>query len=208
MATISELFYDKRKSKRISLDRAARDLLIKKEILEAIEAAQWQKLPESTIVSGFIKNYATYLGLDANHLLALYRREFDEKKYPRRTTVLEKPKKLLLTPSRITKAVFALAIIVFIAYIAIQYFSIVQSPKLKIDSPPDDYTTSVPIIVISGQTEKEATISIDGEFAAVDKDGNFSYQLALKDGQNIIEIIAAKRLSPKTKITRIVRFSR
>lgn len=208
MATISELLYDKRKSKRISLDRAARDLLIKKEILEAIEAAQWQKLPESTIVSGFIKNYATYLGLDANHLLALYRREFDEKKYPRRATVLEKPKKLLLTPSRITTAVFALAVVIFIAYIAIQYFSILQSPNLKITSPPDDYTTAVPIIVISGQTEKDTTVSIDGEFAPVDKDGNFSYQLALKEGQNIIEIIAAKRLSPKTKITRLIRFSR
>ncbi|MBI2326811.1 helix-turn-helix domain-containing protein [Candidatus Curtissbacteria bacterium] len=207
MTTFSEILSSKRKAKRISLERAARDLLIKKELLEALESANWVKLPEPTIVRGFIQNYASYLGLDAQHTLALYRREFDEKKYPPKTTVFEKPKKLLLTPKRIVNFASALAILIFIIYLVIQYSSILESPKLQVTTPPDDFTTQVSNIVISGQTEKEATVSINGEFAPVDSDGNFSYQLALKDGQNIIEIIAAKRLSPKSKVTKIVRLS-
>ena len=42
----------------------------------------------------------------------------------------------------------------------------------------------------------------------VDAEGNFSYQLKLSDGQNIIEVIASKKLSPKSKVTKIVRLSR
>lgn len=208
MLTISEVLSTQRKAKRISISRAARDLMIKEEILKALETPNWQNLPEPTIVRGFIKNYANYLGLDSKNALALYRREFDEKKYPQKTTVFEKQKKFKLTPTRIINFSMILVVIIFIIYLAIQYSSILKSPTLSIIAPSDDFTSRVPTIVISGKAEKGATVSIDGEFVAVDKDGNFSYQLALKDGQNIIEIIAAKRLSPKNKITRIIRFSR
>lgn len=208
MLTISEFLSSTRKAKRISQNRAARDLNIKKEILESLETANWQDLPEPPIVRGFIKNYADYLGADSKHALALYRREFDEKNYTKKITVFEKPKKFVLTPTKIVNIFFAGAIIIFIIYIAVQYSSILSSPKLHISSPPDDYTTQVATIVISGQTEAGATVSVDGQFIPVDKDGNFSYQITLDEGQNIFEIIAAKRLSPKTKITRVVRFSR
>lgn len=208
MLTISEFLSSARKAKRISQNRAARDLNIKKEILESLETANWQDLPEPPIVRGFIKNYADYLGADSKHALALYRREFDEKNYTKKITVFEKPKKFVLTPTKIVNIFFAGAIIIFIIYIAVQYSSILSSPKLHISSPTDDYTTQVATIVISGQTEAGATVSVDGQFIPVDKDGNFSYQITLDEGQNIFEIIAAKRLSPKTKITRVVRFSR
>ena len=208
MLTISEVFSSQRKSKRISLARAARDLMIKEDILVALEKADWQKLPEPTIVRGFIKNYANYLGLDAKNVLALYRREFDEKKYPQKISVFEKQKRFKLTPKIIINFAFILAVVIFVAYLTVQYLSILQSPRLQVVTPPEDFTTQVSIIVISGQTEKGATLSVDGEFVPVDKDGNFSHQVALKDGQNIIEIIAAKRLSPKSKVTRVVRLSK
>jgi len=208
MLTISEVLSSQRKTRRISLSRAARDLMIKEEILMALENADWQKLPEPTIVRGFIKNYANYLKLDAKNTLALYRREFDEKKYPQKITVFEKQKKIKITPTRIINFTLILAVIIFISYLAVQYSSILKRPTLIITAPSDDYTTQVSVIVISGKTEKGATVSVDGEFVPVDNDGSFSHQLALKEGQNIIEIISAKRLSPKTKITRLVRFSR
>ena len=208
MLTISEVLSTQRKSKRISLSRAARDLMIKEEILVALETSDWQKLPEPTIVRGFIKNYANYLKLDAKNALALYRREFDEKKYPPKTTVFEKQKRFKLTPRIIINFAFILAIVIFVAYLSMQYLSILQSPKLQLIAPSEDFTTQLSTIVVAGQTEKDATVSVNGEFVPVDKEGSFSYQLTLNEGQNIIEIIAAKRLSPKTKVNRIIRYSR
>ena len=61
---------------------------------------------------------------------------------------------------------------------------------------------------ISGKAESQSQVAIDGEFVPIDSDGNFSYFYKLDEGQNIIEIIASKRLSPKSKITRTVRLIR
>jgi len=208
MVILGELFASQRKAKRISLKRAARDLAIKKEKLEALEQGQWQELPEAAFTRGFIKNYADYLGLDSKHALALFRREYDEAKYPPKSSVPRARRGLMLTPTRIFNLIFILAIFISVAYLLIQYLSILSAPKLKVSTPPDDFTASVPVIVISGQTEKGSQLSIDGQLVSIDPEGNFSYQLELEEGKNVIEIIASKRLSPKTKVVKIVRLTK
>ncbi len=204
MTTLAQMLSQKREANNITLEKASKDLLIKREHLEALENSNWKALPEPPFVRGFIKNYADYLGLDASHLLALYRREYDPEKYPKSSSPYTRQRQFL-TPKRIFNIIIVLIVAIFVIYLAVQYTSILKSPKLKVSTPPDDITTSTPVVDVSGQTEKETTISVNGEFAPVDKDGNFSYQLKLNDGQNIIEIIAAKRLSPKTKVTKIIR---
>ena len=207
MKTTGEIFFSQRHLKKLSLVKIARDLRIKKEYLEALEAGDWQNLPEPPFVRGFIKSYAQYLGLDANHTLAIFRREFDERKYPRKSAY-ERQKRLMFTPNKFVNLVLIIAVMTFIIYLAIGYTSLLSSPKLEVFAPPNDLTISVPYVVVSGQVEKGATVAIEGQIVPVDENGNFSYQLALVEGQNIIEIIASKRLSPKSKITKVVRLSR
>lgn len=199
---------EKRELKGIPISRAARDLLIKKEQLESLEAGDWEDLPEPPFVRGFIKNYGDYLGLDTGRLLALYRREYDASKHPSANLKGRKLKRFVITPTSMVTITSIFVVVLFIIYLIIQYLSIVSSPKLDVFAPPADTTTSAPVIRIDGKTEPGATVAVNGDFAPVDSQGNFQYQYTLKDGQNIIEIIAAKRLSPKSKVTRIVRLSR
>lgn len=208
METSGQLLTKKRKSKKISLNKAAGDLLIKKDQLEALEEGDWQQLPEPAFVKGFIKNYSIYLGLDAEYVLALYRREFDERKFPQKDSPIKNQRRLMLTPNKFISFVFVVAIIVFIVYLTSQYFSILSAPKLEVSAPPDDFSTSIPYVVISGKVEKESTVAINGEFVPVDADGNFSKQAALEEGRNAIEIVAAKRLSPKSRATKVVRLTK
>jgi len=210
MQTVGELLLAKRKAKNISLTKAARDLVIKKENLEAIENGQWEKLPEPPFAKGFVKNYAQYLGLDPDYTLALYRREYDEAQYPKKPSPLTHQRRLLsfITPNRVVVFCTITLILIFIGYLIIQYFSILSAPRLQVFTPADDSTTQVSAVRITGQTEKGAMLAIDGNFVAVDKDGNFSYELKLEEGRNTIEITASKRLSPKTKVTRVIRLSR
>jgi len=208
MTTVGELFSQKRKAKKISITRASHDLLIKKEHLEAIEKGEWANLPEPPFTKGFVKNYAQYIGLDENRILALYRREYDEAKYPHKQSPFHIKKRIMITPNRFASTLLIIAALFFASYLLIQYFSILSAPKIEVFSPPEDFTTSVPAVQISGQTEKEAIVSINGEFVPVNDEGNFSYQYKLKEGKNQIEIIASKRLSPKTKITKVVRLVR
>lgn len=208
METAGIVLKRQRDKKRISLKKASTDLLIKEDVLEAIENEQWQELPDPTFVKGFIKNYAEYLGLDPDHTLALYRRGFDETKYPRESHVPQQQKEAKITRTRIRKSMVFTAIAIFIGYLLIQYLSILSAPKLEVHEPQNDINTSVPIIEVSGKTETGSTVSINGTFTAVDQEGNFKQEYTLEEGQNIIEIIAAKRLSPKSKQTRTVRLIR
>ena len=210
MKTAGQLLSSKRKVKNISLTRAARDLAIKKENLQAIEEDQWEILPEPPIAKGFIKNYAQYLGLDPDYTLALYRREYDEAKYPKKLSPLIRQKRLLslITPNRVVIFCTISLVLVFIGYLVIQYFSILAAPKLEVFTPADDLTTQISVVRLTGQTEKGAMLVVDGQFVAVDQEGNFSYELRLEEGRNEIEIIASKRLSPKSKVTKVIRLSR
>lgn len=204
MRTLGEYLSSRRRAKNISFKKASEALLIKEEYLEALENSKWRDLPEPPFVKGFIRSYAKYLGLDSNLALAFYRREFDESKYPQKSAAAS-ARRLMFTPNKAAAILFFLAVLVFIAYLIIQYLSILSAPKLNVFTPDDDSTTSIPFVEISGQTDAAATVAINGEFVGVSKDGNFSYQLKLEAGQNVIEIIASKKLSPKSKVVRVVR---
>lgn len=207
MESFGQTLKSKRSQQNISLEQASKALLIKKEHLEALENQNWLGLPEKPFVAGFIKNYCEYLGLDTNYLLALYRREFDEAKYPKQKSPLIGKAGLGLTPNKVSAITFTLAIFIFIFYLGNQYLSILSAPSLEITSPQDESTSSTAAIVLTGKTEKDAQVSVNGEFTAVDSEGNFSYQIKLTEGKNIIEVNATKRLSPKAKVTRVVRLT-
>ena len=66
----------------------------------------------------------------------------------------------------------------------------------------------IPAVAILGKTEKGATVTVNGEFIAVNQDGEFSYQLVLTEGRNEIEIVASKKLSPKSRTVKVVRLIR
>jgi|SRR5579872_6163682 len=206
MRKVGEILKTSRESKHINQEEIAKHLFIKKEQVEAIESGNWAKLPESAYVKGFIKNYAHLLHLDAEKLLALYRAEYDERKFVK--PKLKNKRRLMFTPNLIGPFAFVLAVLVFLGYLLIQYTSVASAPKVEIYSPQNDTTTSASVIQISGKTDTQTTVSIDGQLVPIDDLGNFSYQLPLSDGQNTIEIVASKKLSPKTKITRIVRLAR
>lgn len=207
MQNLGQILKVKREEKEITLKKAAADLRIKEYVLRSIEEEEWNNLPEPIFVAGFIKNYANYLGVDSKRALAFYRRGFDEKKYPRKKNPLGKSKNPLLTPKRFINLTFGLFIFLFVLYLAIQYFSILSAPKLEIISPENDLQTAVPKVQIQGKTEKNSTVSVNGEFAAVDENGNFSKEVSLKEGKNTITIIASKKLSPKTEVSRVIRLN-
>src|SRR5690348_3881519 len=64
-----------------SLEDVARATRIRVQFLKNIEEGNYKSLPSVTYVQGFVKNYIDFLGLSEKSLLALFRREFNEKEY-------------------------------------------------------------------------------------------------------------------------------
>ena len=76
MKSVGVLFQETRKSQRKTVEEIAKRTKIHTEFLSAIESDDFAALPQGPFVKGFIRTYALELGLDPDHILAVYRRDF------------------------------------------------------------------------------------------------------------------------------------
>lgn len=72
MAELGQLLRQTRESKGLTLADVERVTRIRLSYLEALEAEDFDSLPGSVYVRGFLRNYANFLGLKAEEVLALY----------------------------------------------------------------------------------------------------------------------------------------
>lgn len=75
-----------------------------------------------------------------------------------------------------------------------------NDPKLDITSPADKtaYSKADQEITVMGNTDPENSVTINGFRAIVDSQGNFSYVLRLKNGDNPIKIEATNSVNRKS----------
>ncbi len=73
--TVGEILKDARLKKKLKIEAVADKIRIRAQYLEAIENGEFGELPGPTYASGFVRTYASFLGLDAN---AIYDRFRDE----------------------------------------------------------------------------------------------------------------------------------
>ena len=72
MESFGSLLRTKREEKNISLETASRDTIISKQYLEALENEHIDIFPGHTYVTGFLRNYSEYLGLDSTYMVKLF----------------------------------------------------------------------------------------------------------------------------------------
>lgn len=72
MSSIGETLREARHRKQVSLEEVARATKIKLEVLECMEADEFDRLASPTYARGFIRIYGDYLGLDGRALADAY----------------------------------------------------------------------------------------------------------------------------------------
>ena len=74
-------------------------------------------------------------------------------------------------------------------------------PTLEVSSPSnnDSYSKDQNIAEVKGKTDPQVRVTINGLWAVIDEENNFSYNLMLKEGLNEIKIEAADRAGNKTE---------
>lgn len=205
MRKISEILADARIEKGYSLENVVKATKIRKEFLMAIEEARYFDLPSESYALGFIKNYASYVGVDKNKAAALFRREY-EGGHSMLPTFKSKDRKLtrkiFLTPRNL---IISLVVIVIFGYIAFQYGSFFLGPRLEVLTPKDHSLVRNNIVEVSGKTDPYATVLINNEESYVQLDGSFKKTLYLFEGQRQITIDAKNRNGKNTrKILQVV----
>jgi cytoskeletal protein RodZ len=201
MIKSGEKLQQTRLEKGLSLEDVARATKIKTEFLSYIEDGEYQKLPSPSYAHGFVRNYARFLGLPDEEILALFRREFDEDKvYKVLPKGLEEKQEFPLFKFKIRQAV-ALSVIVlllFLAYLLWQYRDAFLNPPLQITSPQAGIVLSSQIKV-TGKTDPNTTVYVDKNVVTVDQDGNFQKLINVFPGKTTITVKVVNKFSKETQ---------
>lgn len=183
---------EQRITKGLSIEEVSKATKIRASYLLAIEKGDYQKLPASTYIQGFVRNYANYLELNEQKILALFRREFDEEK-----TFKILPEGLVkedfplhrLRVADTAKIIILLVIIVF-GYILFQYRYAIISPPLEVLAPTEGAVISSRTITVSGKTDSNATVFVNNDNVSLDSDGIFKKSINVFPGKIIIRVKA------------------
>jgi cytoskeletal protein RodZ len=208
MRTVGQILKDEREKKLYTLDEIEKNTKIRKELLIALEDDDYSKLPPPTFVQGFIKNYGQFLGLDTEKLLAIFRREFSDRKNPPK--VMEAWKNPLqhqrfrLTPTKFISGLIIGLILVFFGYLWFEYRFLIGSPYLEVTEPVNQVTVNQDVVKISGRTDPEMKVFINNQEVGVDPQGKFMQEIKLTEDATNINVTATSKSGKSTKVERIV----
>ncbi len=208
MHTVGQILRETREDKLYTIEDVEKAIKIRKELLVALESDDYSKLPPSTFVQGFIKNYSKFLDLDSEKLLAIFRRGFEDKKHkPYVMDAFANPveeKKIQITPTRVLSVVVVLIILSFFGYLWSQYRDFVGAPKLEITSPQDQQTLTSDLVVVEGKTDPEVKVLVNNQEIPVSEQGTFKKEIMVSSEMNKISIVAASKFGQQTEIQRTV----
>ncbi len=133
-----------REAKGVDLLRAERETKIRRQYLAAMERGAWEELPAGVYARGFLRNYAIYLGLDPDEVLATWSRERGEVPVEPAIVVpraIEAPRRgVVLGPGIIVAALVTVAALGIVAYIGFQLLRFSEPPPLAVTDPPTAVT--------------------------------------------------------------------
>lgn len=192
MTSVGQILTQQREKLGITLSEVEKNIKIRVKLLQAIEEEDWSAFNSKFYISGIIKKYSLFLGLDPKKPLAFFRRD-----YERRESVRFKKKVSSSYLTSETKKVailfLSLLCILFFGYFAYQLHQFLSPPEISLFEPKTETFKKTQKILIIGKTEKDAAVSIFGERVFQNKDGIFEYQFPLHKGNNVltVEVVGA-----------------
>ena len=154
MDSVGELMQQAREKVGVTVEQAARDTLISRRYIEALESEAFSVLPGETYVAGFIRNYSSYLDLDPDDMISLYRN----------LRIQEQPtpiKELLETDGRLRGGLLfaaAGALAVAAAALLVYWFALRPPPKDQANGEEPATAPVVPIALVEELTVRSFAI--------------------------------------------------
>lgn len=188
MLTVGDILRTEREKKGLSLQEVEKKIRVRSKFLSAVEKNDWSQFSSNVYISGIVKNYATFLGLDASRALAFFRREYEKKEEG--ANFKEKLSRKLTISERRRSTVIGLAIVavLFFGYFGYQMYRYLTPPSITITEPVESVFKRVDKVSIIGRTERESVVTIFGTRVFQDEGGNFHYDYPLKLGKNRLVI--------------------
>ena len=145
MESLGQKLREAREAHSYSVEQIARDTHISKQYLEALELENFSILPGDTYVVGFLRNYAEYLGLDPEELVALYKNiRIQEQPMPM-SELLQRPRRR--APSRIMLLALLALVLVAGGVFLIVRFLLPRGPAEAVREKPRAVSTEASYVL-------------------------------------------------------------
>lgn len=209
MTTVGELLFNARIAKKISLEQVEKATKIRVRHLAALEQNRFDDLPSGAFVKGFVKNYASYLGLSVEEIMAFYRRQVKEKGPA--PIIRKRPglfAKFVITPQLLTAGIVTLFIAGFFGFLIFSYIRFAGAPPLLVDRPANNLVVHEDQIEVVGKTDPEASVTINNQPVSINENGSFEAKVPLSAGLNTLTIEAVNKFKRQTTVVRNLRLEK
>jgi cytoskeletal protein RodZ len=200
---VGEILQTARERKGVDLARAERETKIRARHLAALESGDFSALPAQVYAKGFLRNYSTYLGLDAEEVLARWRREVDQPASSD-TPRVKPPPQPITAPGRgikftgglLVALVLATIVFLFVGYIGLQLVRFTQNPSVVLNGPSiRQLQPGADRLMLSGTGTPNAVVTATGaddlvRTTTASPRGAWSLDLPVSKGQNDFTIIS------------------
>lgn len=183
MLSVGTILKKEREKKGLLLIDIEKQIKVREKYLKAIEEEDWNFFSSRIYIIGILKNYSRLLSLDEKKILAFFRRDYERKeevKFKRKVTsaYLTSETKKFLKLGLVILSVF------FIGYFIYQLKIYFSPPSFVLLTPKVKNFTIEKSVKISGKTDRDTAIVITGERIYQNKEGIFTYDYSLNEGEN------------------------
>ncbi len=208
MKTVGNLIKEARLKKGLSKKDLENMTHIKSHFIDAIENADWERLPEFGVVTGFVKSISHFLDIPERQAVSIFRRDYPviltnktEQKEQK-----EIGKRFVWGPRLTFLFGIFIIIITVIIYLVFQYGKFNSPPSLVLYVPTDGQVVSVHTLEVSGKTDRDATVMVNNQLVVVDESGNFSTAIDVSENTKEVSVTAKSRSGKVTTVTRKIDF--
>ena len=202
---LGDLLREAREARGLALERVQRDIHIRVAYLAALERGEYRALPDRTHGGGFVRNYATYLGVDVYAAMDLYRAEIGGRpEVPPTLGPLPlhvgRGSSALVTRARVAGCLAVLLVAALVGYLGYEFVTFARTPELRVTQPAGDVVDYLGTsYLVRGTTVSNGRITISGlrenPSIVADESGHFAVRVQLVPGSNVVTVVASDPLT-------------
>lgn len=214
--TVGESLRQARLKQRLSIAQASKATCIREGVIEQLEEGNFADFPAQVQLQGLLKNYANFLGLDTEAVLARYRRESTnpkpQKKEEEKKTK-EKKQFQLYTKRNLTIISIFLACVLCLFYLGGQINNLLTPPSLKLTAPVEltaDFNGDIFVagnsFKLQGVAAPKSVVRFNSDILEQDIDGSFSTnEIPLRTAELKVIITATNQLGKTSTISLVIK---
>lgn len=191
----------------MGIDDLAREARISAQYVRALEESGYHLFSAKVYAQGAVRRMSrVFESNDTDALVAILNREWPQglTSATYRVSGARRAAAVQFTPRSIGALAAAVFVLFLFGFWGLRIFVFAAPPMLAIESPADRSRTSAPVIPVSGRTEKESMLTVNGREIRIDEGGSFSEDVQMQLGVNMLRFVSESRFGKTSEEIRYI----